>query len=316
MTQRLYKIYQDSTAIPSNAAATYDRSENLPAGTVAQFGLRWTHSSATAVTSASFLNILQNLRIRFNGNVWLDANMLRADDADDNISRIGAFSQDCGGYVAEAISATAGECWLWFPCGVTLPANSRVEVTLGYTATAVATTGGSFEMWARYGPATQTSFYGSSTSQTLPAGSQTQVNVKVPAIPGATVAGIAVLAPDASARVTTVIPKGITDFAISELGLEGLAGITQDQYYYADPADEARYTFAKELPGYNFMPMFDMAADGGNLTLLVEDSVGGIFSFVPVLSVASAGAAGERLPMQTAGVVTRGASQAINERAE
>jgi hypothetical protein len=315
--QTLYKVYQDATTIPNETGTSqFDVSNTLNAGQLRRFGLRFTTVNAAAITSASFLNLVRNLRIRFNGNTWMDWNGVVADNADNTVSRIGAFAQDCGGYVAEQISATATECVLWFPCGINLPQNSRVECSISFSAAASALTSGSFELWAEYGNASAISVYGGSTTETLAAGSQTMVTVKIPSYPNAKVAGVAVLAPTDGARVTSVIPKGVSDFALSEVLMEGLAGITDDQYYYADPASAGQYLFANQLNGYNFLPLFNMDTSSGSITLLVDDDVGGIFSFVPVLTIPVATGGKEQIAKQTANIVSGGAAESIVERAE
>jgi len=315
--QTLYKVYQDATTIPNETgSASFDVSNTLNAGQVRRFGIRLTSASAAAITAASALNLVKNLRIRFNGNVWMDYNGLVADNDDNTIARLGAFAQDCGGYVAENITTTSSETVVWFPCGINLPNNSRVEVSITYTAAAAALTSGTFELWAEYGSASAISVFGGSTTETLAAGSQTMVTVKIPSYPNARVAGVAVLAPTDGARTTTVIPKGVSDFALSEVLMEGLAGITEDQYYYADPASAGEYLFANQLNGYNFLPLFNMDTSAGSITLLVDDSVGGVFAFVPVLTIPVAQGGKEQIAVQTANVVSGGAAESIVERAE
>jgi hypothetical protein len=59
-----------------------------------------------------------------------------------------------------------------------------------------------------------------------------------------------------------------------------------------------------------------MDTSAGSITLLVDDSVGGVFAFVPVLTIPVAQGGKEQIAVQTANVVSGGAAESIVERAE
>ena len=145
------------------------------------------------------------------------------------------------------------------------------------------------------------------------------VSVKIPSIKGATVAGIAIQGANAADNLQTCIPKILGDFAMSPTYLRGISGAANNGYQFADTSvSTTQQQFTDAILGYYFVPLYNVQADGGSITLLITNDTGAAASefltFTPILNLSTSGS-GERTPKQTASVAT-GSKQAILQRAE
>ena len=315
-------IYQDATSVFNDNAGgqAFNLSNPVPAGLIEQIGFRWTGTAGAEMTEASLAEAISGLRFTLNGdqlfNLQTQANAITST----NCSRLGAMVQDIGGSVAEnPASATAVDMTVWIPVGVNAPVNSRFELAMNLIACASTLTG-NFEIWCKYGKATNLTLLTNQTSQTIADASQTMVSVKIPSIKGATVAGVMIQGARASDNMTAIIPKVLGDFAFSPTYLKGVAGIYAQQYYYADnDADATAQQFSDGVDGYYFLPLYNAKTSDGSIVLLItstnDDGSGSEFyTFTPVLNLPTSGS-GEQTPRQTAGVAT-GSKGAILSRAE
>lgn len=311
------KVYQDSTSIPDDAAggASFDISNTLPAGQIEQVGFRLTAVSLLpAMSTTSIFELLQNARLTINGDQVINFNSLVSNNASTQCSRIGAFAQDIGGQVAESGTILAPEGILWLPLGISVPNNSRFELHIGYGVAGAVVASGTFEVWCKYGSASNTTIIGNMTSELPAANAQTMVSVKIPAYKGATVAGIAIQGATAANNLTSVIVKPLGDFAMTPNTLQG-AAVSGNGYYFYDAGDSTEeYQYNKGIDGYYFVPLYNLSVQSGSVVLLVESSVAENYTFTPVLTLPTSGN-GEAKPKQTAQVST-GSSKSILSRAE
>lgn len=318
---RYTMIYQDATSTFADSNQAFNISNPVPAGLIEQVGFRWHGTASAELTEASLAEAITGLRWTLNGdqlfNIQTQANAITST----NCSRLGAMVQDIGGSVAEnPASATAIDITVWIPVGVNAPVNSRFELAMNLLACAGTLTG-NFELWIKYGKATNLTLLTNQTSQTISDGAQTMVSVKIPSIKGATVAGIMIQGARASDNMTALIPKVLGDFAFSPTYLKGVAGIYAQQYYYADnDADATAQQFSDGVDGYYFLPLYNAQSSDGSIVLLITsttDESGAtseFYTFTPVLNLPTSGS-GERTPRQTSGVAT-GSKGAILSRAE
>ena len=215
-------VYQDSTTIfNETTTAQFDVANPCPAGLIEEVGIRLKGTTAAAPSASSMAEMITGLRCTFNGDQWLNAQLLAGVNTNVNCSRLGALVQDVGGKVVENGSLTAQDMTVWIPCGINLPTNSRFELNIQYAIAAVAITTPKFEVWFKYGKSTNATIIGNMTSQSIAFDTQTMVSVKIPTYKGATVAGIAIQCPTAEDNLTEVIVKPLGDFAYSASYLRG-----------------------------------------------------------------------------------------------
>ena len=319
---RYTMIYQDATTLPNDNAGgqAFNLSNPVPAGLIEQVGFRIVGTCAAYPSTASAAEILSGARFTLNGDQLFNLQTQANATTNAGCSRLGAMVQDIGGGVVEDPSSpTAIDMTIWIPVGVNAPVNSRFELALNYI-TALSTVSGNFEIWIKYGKATNLTLLTNQTSQTIADASQTMVSVKIPTVKGATVAGIMIQGARASDNMTAIIPKVLGDFAFSPTYLRGIAGITADQYYFADDAGLATgQEFQDAIDGYYFLPLYNAVVSNGSVVVLItstnDDGSGSEFyTFTPVLNLPTSGS-GERTARQTSGVAT-GSKGAILSRAE
>jgi len=315
---RFTQIYSDATSLVSETATqTYNLSNPLPAGLIEEVGLRFTGTTAVAYpTSSSFAELISGIRFTFNGDQWFNLQTQANSNASTTVSRVGAFLQDIGGRVVEdTSSATSLDCTLWIPCGINVPANSRFELQLDYSVSAVPLTTGNFEVWCKYGKSTNMTIVGNMTSQNLAVNTQTMITVKIPSIKGATVSGIAIQGATATDNLNSIIVKPLGDFQYSATYLRGISGASQNGYEFADNGDSANeLQYADKLAGYYFVPLYNLEIIDGSVVLLLNVGVAEFYTFTPILNLPTSGS-GERTPRQTASVPT-GSKGAVLSRAE
>lgn len=315
---RYTQIYSDATSLVSESAdKTYNLSNPLPAGLIEEFGLRFTGATAAAYpTASSFAEMVKGIRITFNGDQWFNLQTQANVNTNNACPRTGAFLQDIGGRVVEDTSALTNlDCTLWIPCGINVPSNSRFELQLDYSTSAVALTSGNFEIWCKYGKSTNMTIVGNMTSQTIAQNTQTMITVKIPSIKGATVAGIAIQGASNADNLTNLIVKPLGDFQYSPTYLRGISGASQNGYTFADLGDAlTELQYADKVLGYYFVPLYNLEIIDGSVVLLVNASAEQFYTFTPILNLPTSGS-GERVPRQTSGVAT-GSKGAILSRAE
>ncbi len=319
---RYTMIYQDATSLPNDnvGGQAFNLSNPVPAGLIEQIGFRIVGTCAAYPSTASAAELVSGLRFTLNGDQLFNYQIQGSDPLNAGVSRLGAMLQDIGGGVVETpASPTAIDMTLWIPVGVNAPVNSRFELAMNFI-TALSTVTGNFECWIKYGKSTNLTLVGNQTSQTIADAAQTMVSVKIPTIKGATVAGVMIQGSRNSDNMTAIIPKILGDFAFSPTYLRGIAGITANQYYFADDAGLATgQEFQDAVSGYYFLPLYNAQVSDGSIVVLLtstnDDGSGSEFyTFTPVLNLPTSGS-GERTPRQTAQVAT-GSKGAILSRAE
>jgi len=310
------KVYQDAVSLfNGTAGVSFDISNPVPAGLVEQFGIRIVGTTADVPSAASMSELISQLRLTFNGDQIYNFNTSACDVANAGQSRLGAVLDDIGGFVAENPSAVSQDMTLWIPCGINLPTNSRFELSIAYIKALQDITDAKFEVWFKYGKATNAMILGNATSQTMSANSQVMMTVKIPSFKGATVSGIILQNPDNTDTLTEVIVKPLGDFAMTAPFLRGASGASQNGYQFvsATVSDTANL-YSSGVSGYYFIPTYDLTGTDGSITLLITANDNVVYTAIPVLSLATGGS-GEAQPKQTASKAT-GSSPSILQRAE
>ena len=310
------KVYQDATTLFNDASdVSFDVSNPVPAGLVEQFGIRIVGKTADVPSAASMSELISSLRLTFNGDQIYNMNTSACSVANAGQSRIGAVLDDIGGFIAENPSATDQDMTLWIPCGINLPMNSRFELSISYITALQNITDAKFEVWFKYGKASNATILGNATSQTMSAGSQVMMTVKIPSFKGATVSGVILQNPDNTDTLTQVIVKPLGDFAMSAPFLRGASGASQNGYQFvAATVSDTANQYASGVSGYYFVPCYDLTNTDGSITLLITANDDVVYTAIPVLSLPTGGS-GEAEPKQTASKAT-GSSLSILQRAE
>jgi len=316
MATTFSKVYQDAVSVfNGTTAASFDVSNPCPSGLVEQVGLRIKGTTADVPSAASITELISQLRLTFNGDQIYNFNTSACDVANAGQSRLGAVLDDIGGFVAENPSSTDQDATLWIPCGINLPVNSRFELSISYIKALQDITDAKFEVWFKYGLATNACILGNATSQTMSANSQVMMTVKIPSFKNAKVSGIILQNPDNTDTLTEVIVKPLGDFAMTAPFLRGVSGASQNGYQFvsATVSDTANL-YASGVDGYYFIPTYDLTGTDGSITLLITANDDVVYTAIPVLSLPTGGS-GEAQPKQTAQAKT-GSSLSILQRAE
>lgn len=280
------KIRDDTTSIPSNAAKTVTFGENIPMGALESIIIRVTTVNTTNAILADFGNVIGNLRLTLNGDVFFDFRQAVSGGDNNNPSSIGYFLNSIGGRAVEKPSDLTKEAYFVIPCGLQVDQGvGRIECVLGYSAAAAAVASGTFQMWARYNTATQTSTVIAPSTSFTHANAIEQVVVRIPAMTkGQVVSGILVQ----------------NDSAADELGAQGIRIMTQSAYgldvdflrtfngdlyngvlYGDDDASTTQLTYAQEVAGSIFIPTFNLV--GGDVVLQVDSNAATTRTYTPVL---------------------------------
>lgn len=310
------KVYQDAVSLfNGTAGASFDVANPVPAGLIEQFGIRIVGTTADVPSAASMSELISQLRLTFNGDQIYNFNTSAGDVANAGQSRLGAVLDDIGGFVAENPSAVSQDMTLWIPCGINLPTNSRFELSISYIKALQDITDAKFEVWFKYGKASNATILGNATSQTLSANSQVMMTVKIPSFKGATVSGIILQSPTNVDTLTEVIVKPLGDFAMTAPFLRGASGASQNGYQFVSATvSTTANLYASGVSGYYFVPTYDLTNTDGSITLLITANDDVIYNAIPVLSLPTGGS-GEASAKQTASKAT-GSSLSILQRAE
>lgn len=280
------KIRDDTTSIPAAAATTVTFGENIPMGALESIVIRLTTVNTTNAVLADMGNIISNLRLTLNGDVFFDFRQAVSGGANNNPSSIGYFLNSIGGRSVEKPSDLTKEAYFVIPCGLQVEQSvGRVECVLGYAAANAAVASGTFQMWARYNTATQTSTVIAPATSFTHAAAIEQVVVRIPQMSkGQVVSGVLVQ----------------NDTAADELGTQGIRIMTQSAYgldvdflrtfngdlmngvmYADDDLSATQLTYAQEVSGTIFIPTFNLV--GGDLILQVDSTEATTRTYTPVL---------------------------------
>lgn len=306
----LSRIRTDTTTLPPAGAAApaqFQFGENLPGGPLDSLIFRITTTGGAGIlTGGGFDTLVNNVAINLNGERVFQFNAgVNTNAVDNAVGQFGYLLNSIGGSYAEQTGLAAGltDCYFRIPIGQTMPQGvSRVEVTWGYAAAAVANAGGTFEMIALYNTNMQTSTFVpvSTTQAAMPAG-QSQVTVRIPQKTGFVVSGIMIL--DSTATLASYGANGVVNTSQGPYGLQrnlisfiagDLSGgvplpttVTSLGPSGAQPATETPiYLPQINCAGALFVPTFGLASDS-DVTLLVDTAAAaaGINRiFVPILT--------------------------------
>lgn len=283
------KFREDSTTFPTNATQSFSFGENIPSGNLESIIIRNTATVGTGGILADFGNAFSSLRLTLNGEVLFDFRQAVSGGSNNNPSCMGYFLNKIGGVATERPSDTAKEAYFVIPVGVSVAAGvGRIEVQIDYAATAAAASAGSFQLWGRYNDAIQT------TTRVVPATSFVhsdaieQVVVRIPQnMAGYTVAGVLVQNDSAADEYGS---QGVRAMSQSQYGLDPdfirlFSGDMQNGVMYADDdASTTQQTYAYEVKGGLFMPLYNIA--GGDLVLQVDSSASTTRTYTPIMVAA------------------------------
>jgi|TARA_R110002110_G_scaffold128325_2_gene307958 hypothetical protein len=322
MTVTYTKIYQDTTTLPSAAAASqFNVSNTIPSGLVESFIIQYNGTAnAGGAFNSTLTTCINNLRVVFNGDQWFNFNSPVDVQAAGGNSRLGSALNDMGGIVAENASLTATDCSIVIPCGINLPPNSRFELDMTYFALTAATTlTGNFSIWCKYGASSNATIVGNATSFPVPEASQTMMTVAIPSYKGAKVSGIILQGPGAVDNLDTCIVQALGMFAMTPTYIRGASGASQNGYQYLDMGTDALGNVASSFTsGYYFIPLYDLDSSTASVNLLITTAANlqgtENYTATPVLKLPTGGR-GENTPTQTASKAT-GSAASILQRAE
>lgn len=280
------KIRDDTTTIPTNAVKNYSFGENVPMGALESIIIRVTTVNATGFCVADFGNLISNLRLTLNGDVFFDFRQAVTGGGNDNASTIGYFLNSIGGRAVEKPADTTKEAYFVIPCGLQVEASvGRIETVIDYAAAGSAVTSGTFQMWARYNTATQTSTVIAPSTSFTHAAAIEQVVVRIPQMTkGQVVSGILVQNDAASDELNS---QGIRIMTQSAYGLDVdfLRTFNGDLYngvlFANDGTNDAALTYAQQVAGSIFIPTFNLV--GGDVVLQVDSSAATTRTYTPVL---------------------------------
>ena len=317
MAISLSKIYEDATTVMNETAvSSFDVAAQMHAGLVESICIKFTCTQSSAsLTAASAVELIKGLRFVLNGDQLFNLRAAVVSNANTGVGAVSAMAQDMGGRVDESGSATVTEFEVWIPAGVRVPANSRMELAVDWGVSAVAPVGPKFSVWARYNDQTSNAtIIGNATTDTLGAASQTQINVKIPVMNGATVTGIIIQGPANTDTLTGLIIKSQSDFDQSATQIRGNSGAGRNGYQFFDAGvSTTANQFSNLRRGYYFVPMFGLTTDG-SATLLITDSAGGLYTFTPVLSLPTGG--GQEAKGRQTSIAPVGSAKSVLQRAE
>jgi len=312
-------VFSSSDANIADSASSRTYSTYVPAGLLEELTFRLKGTTTAEPCDGDLSNLIQQLVGRFNGNQAF--NLLANVNAttDNTIGRLAAVVESVGGRVSGEMSATAYDYSLTIPLGLALPQQCRFECDMKFIAAAVSATAQTTEIIFKYGASSSATIFGNPTTENLST-AQTMIQVKVPDYgKSARVIGVVVQEPSDTEKITEIICKPLGDFAASPAQWRGRAGLVGgNQFYYPDPDGDNPYSFAKELAGFHYLPMYNLDVSGtsGQVTLLItaSEAVSNV-QFMPVIALPTKGN-GEAKPVQTATVSTSGSAASLSRAEE
>jgi len=285
-----YSLVDSTTDLPTIAANTVNRGMNIPGGPVDEVIIRFQCTlNAAGNIAADFSNMINSLRLIFNGETVFDFQAGYTDNANDAPGISGYLMNSMGrGRSVEVNSQDATRtAYLRIPVGRNFPAGiSRMEYTLGYAALTGAggePTATSLQWWIRYNPAMQnTTTVGAATTFNYSATTQL-VSVKVPQnVPG-TLAGILIQNDRANdGDITEVRVVSQSDFSLPMDYWRALNGDLYNGIEFMDPATAVGLEFAQSVAGCIFLPLFSLTL-ADDLRLQVTATTARTLSVIPVI---------------------------------
>lgn len=311
-----YQFEQNTTDLPAAAATTYTRGFNGVSGTLQSLLIRLQLTCDSSNFRSDASTLFRQLRVIINGEVYFDFNSV-SDQTDLTLSQpgtLGYLINSMGGrsyQVPSAVDSAGVDYYLELPMGAVLNGTNsvpRFEITTQYRVTGSwidngaggVVSSGIITYWGIYNSATQVQTRTlASTSYAHAANSIENVVVKVGNIeqqfPGATVAGILVQTPAASATAAqdNFGTQGIRPLVTSQFGLpidlhRWANGDLQGDMkaYLPAVAGQANVTsqlaFSSTL-GCLFVPLYNAA--GGDLVLSIDNGANALTrTYTPVIT--------------------------------
>ena len=302
-----YSLQESNTTdLPSNAGATtYNRGMQVASGALDEIIIKITTVNATGAIVADFGNVIQSLRLILNGTTITDFRSGYASAANNAPSQFGYFLNSLGsGRMVEVPSDLTKEVFFRIPVGRNIPALSRLEYTLGYAATAAAVTSGTFQVWFRFNDRMTTTTTVAASTSFNHSISEEQVIVRLPqGVPG-TVAGVFIQNDSAADQMDGLRILSQSDFSMPVSMIQAFNGDMYNGVVYADDGvSTTQQTYAIQVAGGLFVPLFGLSLDGGDIRFQVNSTAVTTRTYTPVI-VAPVNGAGELIGRQTQPVVT------------
>ena len=298
-----YKIH-DSSLIMNDAAQTLSFGENVPSGkTVESVILHFTQTTPTAFCNGSFDNLIQNVRIVLNGDVYTDFRTGSAVCLPTNVGlgRFGYYLQSLGRSATsvEVPSDTAKDYWAEIPMGANVPMGvGRMEFIIGLAAAGATATAGNLEVWLRLNDDTQTTTRCiTATSFTAATGIQSVV-VRVPQNVSGSVLGV--LMQNISAQTDGLGSQGARVHLLGAFGLEASlirylnSDLSNGLMYAADGVSTTEQQYDIAVDGAFFIPTY--LSQGGDIQFEIDFDAavnGNTYTFTPIIVSSLGGGKGQ-----------------------
>ena len=288
-------VESNTTDVPTNAAASFNRGYNLPGGAIDEVIIKLSfRMTAAADLDGDTSNIIDSLRLVLNGETIFDYQGLVSSAGVATPGTFGYFLNSLG--MGRSMDVPAGnlastahrEYYIRVPVGRNAPQGiSRLEYSLSYAALAQALhgDGGSIQWWVRYNPSmASTVTVGNSTSFTYTATTQ-QVVTRLPQnVPG-TLAGILIQTDNGTAdEIDEIRIVSQSDFAMDVDMWRLLAGDTSNGLMAYIPGANTSQTYFTECIGQYFIPTFNLSLAQDDLRMQVTANAGGTLSVTPVIT--------------------------------
>lgn len=295
-----YKIH-DSSVVISDAAQTITFGENVPSGrTVESVIFHFTQTGAAGLCDGSFDNLISNVRIVLNGDVYTDFRTSVNESDNVGLGRFGYYLQSLGRSATsvEVPSDTNKDYWAEIPMGANVPQGvGRMEFIIGLAASTVTAESGSLEVWLRLNDDTQTTTRCiTATSFTAATGIQSVV-VRVPQNVDGGVLGV--LMQNNTEALDGLGSQGVRVHLLGAFGLEASlirylnSDLSNGVMFAADGVSTTEQQYGIAVDGAFFIPCY--MAQGGDIQLEIDFAStvnGDTYTFTPIMVSSLGGSAG------------------------
>lgn len=291
MALRYTLVETNDTDVPGAAAVNANRGFNIPGGSVDEIIMKCSfRQNAVGDVDGDTSNLLNQLRLVLNGETVFDYTALVSSAGVATPGTFGYFLNSLG--QGRSLDVPAGnladtkdrEFYARIPIGrVVPPGVSRLEYSLGWTASAGATTNKEIQFWIRYNDAMQTTTtVANATSFTYTATTQ-QVVARLPQNVSGKIAGILIQTNNGTAdEIDSIRLTSQSDFSMDVDMWRNLNGDLHNGILAYVPGTDGSQSYFTECIGQYFIPTYllDMRDD---LRMTVTANAGGTLSVTPVI---------------------------------
>lgn len=297
---QFYKIH-DSTLLMTDTAQTLTFGENVPSGrTVESVIFHFTQTAPSGFCDGAFDNLIQNVRVVLNGDVYTDFRTGVNDATNAGLGRWGYYLQSLGRSATsvEVPSDTSKDYWCEIPMGANVPVSvGRMEFIIGLAGAGTTATAGNLEVWLRLNDDTQTTTRCiTATSFTASTGIQSVV-VRVPQNVAGGVLGV--LMQNTSSATDGLGTQGIRVHLLGAFGLEASlirylnSDLSNGLMFAVDGTSVTEQQYGIAVDGAFFIPCY--MAQGGDIQLEIDFDAGvngETYTFTPIMVSSLGGSKG------------------------